>query len=217
MTEHWFIPKHEQIELVDALNEVPDILDDLREAQKPRIATATWNPKVSTGDRPQPLPFNVVALDAADNLHIEVERWAYWLADTRHITNPGSNCAAWLSRNILLLAATPGSEAAHHDITTTIRYARNASGRGHLQPIPKPNPTRLAMAGATELNARGICVVAKQLGDDYRGITMRRIKHLRETGNIVPVRYADKRTPIYHLGDVLTAHLAAPNRNRISA
>lgn len=55
MTEHWFIPKQEQVELVDALTDVSDILDDLREAQKPRIATANWNPKVSTGDRPQPL------------------------------------------------------------------------------------------------------------------------------------------------------------------
>ena len=54
MTEHWFIPRHEQQELTDALGEVRDILDDLQEAQKPRIATANWNPKVTTGDRPQP-------------------------------------------------------------------------------------------------------------------------------------------------------------------
>ena len=75
MTEHWFIPRHEQQELTDALGEVRDILDDLQEAQKPRIATANWNPKVTTGDRPQPLPFNVAAVDAADRLLIELERW----------------------------------------------------------------------------------------------------------------------------------------------
>lgn len=220
MTEHWFIPKQEQVELTDALGEVRDILDDLREAQKPRIATATWNPKVTTGDRPQPLPFNVAAVDAADRLLIELERWAYWLADARQIAAPNTDCkgyADWLTRNILLLAATEGSEAAHHDITTEIRHARNASGRGHLQPLPKPNPQRIAEAGREQLNARGICVVAKQLGDDYRDITMRRIKHLRETGKIEPVRYADKRTPIYRLADVLTAHLTTPNRNRICA
>ena len=143
MTEHWFIPRHEQQELTDALGEVRDILDDLQEAQKPRIATANWNPKVTTGDRPQPLPFNVAAVDADDRLLIELERWVYWLADARQIAAPNTHCAGyadWLTRNILLLAATPGSEAAHHDITSEIRHARNASGRSHLQPIPKPNP-----------------------------------------------------------------------------
>ncbi|WP_336874446.1 hypothetical protein [Rhodococcus qingshengii] len=217
MTEHWFIPRHQQQELTDALAEVRDILDDLREAQKPRIATATWNPKVTTGDRPQPLPFNVAAVDAADRLLIELERWAYWLADARQIAAPNTDCkgyANWLTRNILLLAATEGSESAHHDITAEIRHARNASGRGHLQPIPKPNPQRVAQAHAEQLNARGIATLAKHIG--AQGLTIRRIKHLRETGKIVPVRYADKRTPIYHLGDVLNAHYATPERNRIA-
>ena len=207
MTEHWFIPRHQQQELTDALAEVRDILDDLREAQKPRIATANWNPKVTTGDRPQPLPFNVAAVDAADRLLICLETWAWFLADARGITAVHATCsgyADWLTRNILLLAATKGSEAAHHDITTEIRHARNASGRSHLQPIPKPNPQRLAQAHAEQLNARGIATLAKHIG--AQGLTIRRIKHLRETGKIVPVRYADKRTPIYQLGDVLNAH-----------
>lgn len=215
MTEHWFIPRHQQQELTDALGEVRDILDDLREAQKPRIATATWNPKVSTGDRPQPLPFNVAAVDAADRLLIELERWVYWLADARQIAAPNTGCAGyanWLTRNILLLAATEGSESAHHDITSEIRHARNASGRGHLQPIPKPNPQRVAQAHAEQLNARGIATLAKHIG--AQGLTIRRIKHLRETGKIVPVRYADKRTPIYHLGDVLNAHYATSTRKQ---
>ena len=217
MTEHWFIPRHEQQEIVDALTDVSDILDDLREAQKPRIATANWNPKVTTGDRPQPLPFNVAALDAADRLLIELERWVYWLANARQIAAPNTDCkgyANWLARNILLLAATEGSADAHRDITSEIRHARNASGRGHLQPIPKPNPQRLAQAHAEQLNARGIATLAKHIG--AQGLTIRRIKHLRETGKIVPVRYADKRTPIYHLGDVLNAHYATPERNRIA-
>lgn len=215
MTDHWFIPKQEQVELVDALTDVSDILDDLREAQKPRIATANWNPKVSTGDRPQPLPFNVAAVDAADRLLIELERWVYWLADARQIAAPNTDCkgyANWLTRNILLLAATEGSESAHHDITSEIRHARNASGRSHLQPLPKPNPTRLAQAHAEQLNARGIATLAKHIG--AQGLTIRRIKHLRETGKIVPVRYADKRTPIYHLGDVLNAHYATSTRKQ---
>lgn len=215
MTEHWFIPKQEQVELTDALGEVRDILDDLREAQKPRIATATWNPKVSTGDRPQPLPFNVAAVDAADRLAICLEGWALWLAEIRNINPPTSTIksnAAFLRRHLLLLAATEGSADAHRDITSEIRHARNASGRSHLQPIPKPNPARLAQAHAEQLNARGIATLAKHIG--AQGLTIRRIKHLRETGKIVPVRYADKRTPIYHLGDVLDAHYATSTRKQ---
>lgn len=217
VTEHWFIPKQEQVELDDALADAPDICDDLNEAMKPRIATANWNPKVTTGDRPQPLPFNVAALDAADRLAICLEGWALWLAEIRNITPPNSTIksnAAFLRRHLLLLAATEGSTYAHYNITTEIRHARNASGRSHLQPIPKPNPQRLAQAHAEQLNARGIATLAKHIG--AQGLTIRRIKHLRETGKIVPVRYADKRTPIYHLGDVLNAHYATPERNRIA-
>lgn len=217
MTEHWFIPRHQQIELADALGEVRDILDDLREAQKPRIATATWNPKVSTGDRPQPLPFNVAAVDAADRLLIELERWAYWLAELRNMPQPKNTVvgyAEWLQRNILLLAATDGSQSAHHDITSEIRHARNASGRGHLQPLPKPDIIRVAQAHATQLNARGIATLAKHIG--AQGLTIRRINHLAEKHKIVPIRYADKKTPIYQLGDILNAHYTTPQRNRIA-
>lgn len=215
MTEHWFIPRHQQQELADALGEVRDILDDLNEAMKPRIATANWKPKVSTGDRPQPLPYNVAALDAADRLAICLEGWAYWLANTRNINPPNGGIktpAAFLRRHLLLFAATEGSEAAHYDITSEIRHARNASGRSHLQPLPKPNPQRVAQAHAEQLNARGIATLAKHIG--AQGLTIRRIKHLRETGKIVPVRYADKRTPIYHLGDVLNAHYATSTRKQ---
>lgn len=215
MTEHWFIPKQEQVELDDALADAPDICDDLNEAMKPRIATANWKPKVSTGDRPQPLPYNIAALDAADRLAICLEGWAYWLANTRNINPPNGGIktpAAFLRRHLLLLAATEGSADAHRDITSEIRHARNASGRSHLQPIPKPNPTRVAQAHAEQLNARGIATLAKHIG--AQGLTIRRIKHLRETGKIVPVRYADKRTPIYHLGDVLNAHYATSTRKQ---
>lgn len=218
MTEHWFIPRQEQVELDDALADAPDICDDLHEAMKPRIATANWNPKVTTGDRPQPLPFNVAALDAADQLAICLEGWAYWLANTRNITPPTSTIesnAAFLRRHLLLLAATEGSADAHRDITSEIRHARNASGRGHLQPIPKPNPQRLAQAHAEQLNARGIATLAKHIG--AQGLTIRRINHLAEKHKIVPIRYADKKTPIYTLGDILNAHYTTPTRERKTA
>ncbi|ANQ73201.1 hypothetical protein [Rhodococcus sp. 008] len=216
MTDHWFIPKQEQVDLDDALSDAPDICDDLSEAMKPRIATANWQPKVSTGDRPQPLPYNVAAVDAADRLLICLEGWALWLAEIRNITPPTStikSTAAFLRRHLLLLAATEGSTYAHYNITEEIRHARNASGR-NLAVTPKPNPQRLAQAHAEQLNARGIATLAKHIG--AQGLTIRRIKHLRETGKIVPVRYADKRTPIYQLGDVLNAHYATPERNRIA-
>src|SRR3546814_1385773 len=143
------------VELDDALAYAPDICDDLNEAMKPRIANANWNPKVTTGDRPQPLPYNVAALDAADRLAICLEGWAYWLANTRNINPPNGGIktpAAFLRRHLLLLAATEGSADAHRDITSEIRHARNASGRGHLQPIPTPNPQRLDQAHAEQIN-----------------------------------------------------------------
>lgn len=210
MTEHWYIPKHEQVELDDALADAPDICDDLNEAMKPRIATATWNPKVTTGDRPQPLPYNVAALDAADQLAICLEGWAYWLANTRNITPPNSTIksnAAFLRRHLLLLAATEGSADAHRDITSEIRHARNASGRGHLQPIPKPDPTRVEQARSELLNANGCATLAKLIG--VQGLTQKRVNNLKLRGHITPVNHTQigkKQIAIYRLGDVLDAH-----------
>jgi len=73
VTEHWYIPRHQQIELADALGEVPEIMSDLVAASFSTLRAANWNPKVSTGENVQPLPYNVNAVDAQDRLLIELE------------------------------------------------------------------------------------------------------------------------------------------------
>ncbi|MDV6276389.1 hypothetical protein R3Q06_23095 [Rhodococcus erythropolis] len=209
MTEHWFIPKQEQIEIVDALTDVKNIITDLAAATVTALRAANWQPKVTTGDRPQPLPYNAHAQDAADRLLLVLEAWALWLTETRHMTPPNCTYAAdyatWLTHNILILAATPGSESAHHGITTEIRHARHATG--HTPPNPKPNPHRLALAGQQQLTSNEITTLAKQAG--VEGLTQKRINNLKLCGHITPVDYNEigkKKIAIYRLADVLEAH-----------
>lgn len=204
VTEHWFIPKQEQQEIVDALTEVPDIMSDLIAASFTTLRAANWNPKVSTGDNVQPLPFNVNAVDAQDCLLICLEAWALWLADTRNIQiteNTVVGYAEWLTRNILLLAATQGSEAAHHGITTEITRARKNTGR--LQPTPKPDPQRIALAGQKEVTSKDIATIATQIG--IEGLTQKRVNNLKLLGYLTPLRTEGK-VHIYRLADALQAH-----------
>ncbi|MHD0300878.1 hypothetical protein RCF19_33860 [Rhodococcus qingshengii] len=204
MTEHWFIPKQEQIELADALAEVPEIMSDLVAASFSTLRVANWNPKVSTGDNVQPLPYNVNAVDAQDRLLIELERWVYWLSELRNMPQPKNTVvgyAEWLQHNILILAATDGSQTAHHDLTSEIRHARRATNT--KPPKPVIHAVDVAQARNRLLNANGCATLAKEIG--IEGLTRIRINTLRTGGHIQPTIQSG-RTLIYRLGDVLDAH-----------
>ncbi|NMM84300.1 hypothetical protein B2J88_07995 [Rhodococcus sp. SRB_17] len=204
MTNHWFIPKQQQVEIVDALNEVPDIVADLVAASCSTLRVANWNPKVSTGENVQPLPYNVTAVDAQDRLLICLEAWVYWLADARNMQiteNTVVGYAEWLQRNILLLAATEGSQSAHHAITTETRHARRATNTRPAKPVI--HAVDVAQARNRLLNANGCATLAKEIG--VEGLTRVRINTLHLNGHIEPVQRVG-RTLIYRVGDVLDAH-----------
>jgi hypothetical protein len=75
---------------------------------------------------------------------------------------------------------------------------------------------RVREARATYLSARQIATLARDLGDEYRNLTQRRVYALAEAGLIAPVPGPwQPGYPLQYLvGPVLDAHLALPIRQR---
>lgn len=207
MTEHFYLPTNERQALVKVLAEVPETVENLARSMTIGIRAQTFEPKVATGERPQPLPFNADVNDTAEQLHAELARWVDWLCETRTITPPNRDIipmARWLAHNILILAITPGSETAYTSISAEIKAAQRASGRT-IQTKPEWDNTKLQAARAQRLSASGIATLATEL--KIQGLTRKRINNLKTLGHIHPIQtYVRGRIPIYIVGPVLDAH-----------
>jgi hypothetical protein len=123
--------------------------------------------------------------------------------------------ARWLSRNFYSLATTPGSDTALREISD----AERAAERIVCPPpgvLPSMDAARVREARATYLSARQIATLARDLGDEYRNLTQRRVYALAEAGLIAPVPGPwQPGYPLQYLvGPVLDAHLALPIRQR---
>ncbi|MFF1555609.1 hypothetical protein ACFVX3_31785 [Rhodococcus erythropolis] len=204
MTEHFYLPTNERQGLVKVLGEVPETVENLARCMTVGIRAQTFQPKVSTGEQPQPLPFNPDAGEMAESLRQELRRWVVWLCDIRGLTQPGHDVlplARWLARNILLLAVTPGSETAYTSISAKVKAAQRSSGRTPASSIV--HVVDVAQARNRLLNATGCAVLAKEIG--IEGLTRVRVNTLHYGGHIEPVKQSG-RVLIYRLGDVLDAH-----------
>ena len=188
-----------------------ELIEDLAAAIAKPYEAISYQPRVSTGEKSQPLPYDPSAEDAARYLHAELLRWVEWLATERNLeTQVGTwttpRLARWLLANLTTLATTEGSEPAYADIHSEITAAKRATRRPTRQHI---HVDEIAGVRNQELNASGIAAVAKETG--IEGLTRRRVHSLAEHGHITAVRMYGK-IPIYRLGDVLDAHQATQQR-----
>ncbi|MDV6271089.1 hypothetical protein [Rhodococcus globerulus] len=207
MTNHFYLPTNERQALVKVLGEVPETVENLARSMTIGIRVQTFEPRVSTGERPQPLPFAADAHEVANHLHAELLRWVEWLCETRTMTPPTFDIipmARWLAHNILILAITPGSETAYTSISAEIKAAQRASGRS-IRAKPQWDKAKLQAARAQRLSASGIATLATEL--KIQGLTRKRVNNLKTLGHINPVQtYIRGRIPIYIVGEVLDAH-----------
>jgi hypothetical protein len=201
-----YLSREDQEKLRGVLREIPELVENLASA----IASAdgyqsriSYQPRVSTGEKSQPLPYDPSASEASRHLHNELWRWVAWLAKERNLTQPSLDIvpmARWLTNNITTLATTPGAEPAYANIGSEIKAAKRASRRPTREHI---HVDEIAGVRNQELNASGIAAVAKETGID--GLNRRRVHTLAEKGHVTAVRMYGK-IPIYRLGDVLDAH-----------
>ncbi|MDV7244495.1 MULTISPECIES: hypothetical protein [Rhodococcus] len=216
----FFVDRYGQRKLLELLREVPEIAANLAALIAANDGYATrisFDPKVDSGHDGQPLLWDTSAQDAADELLNELWGWARHVCETRGMEYDGGatldGVAKWLDRNIIALALTEGSEDAPRSIESAVRKARRIAKTSE----PKPYAGSVDQARDAELNATAIERMRCELGDEYAGLTARRIKTLRKNTTLEPIRVVptpDGDLPVYRLGDVLDAHLSYPARQR---
>ncbi|WP_068058933.1 hypothetical protein [Nocardia xishanensis] len=206
-------------ELAELLREIPDLADDLAIART-RQAKLGARGDYRMRHRPseQPLPYNPAAARAADHLHAVLVGWVRLVCEQRGLGYAGSTTTAglsrWLDKNLIALAMTEGVGGAPQEIGQAVRAATM---------IVCPPTTAIVFdsamveqARAHRLNASGIATLAKELGDEYRNLTVRRVQTLRDSGKITPVPgpWAPDWPEMFVVGEVLDQHLAYPSRSR---
>lgn len=135
------------------------------------------------------------------------------LPHNRHVTSAA--LAHWLYAHLVALALTPGSQDALREIQSLKRSAELLVCPPP-EVLPPMDTARVRHARALNLNARGIAVLARDLGEEYRHLTQRRVHVLAEAGRIQPVPGSWRRgyPLLFCVGHVLDAHLALPIRQR---
>ncbi|MFI6173494.1 hypothetical protein ACIBCN_42415 [Nocardia sp. NPDC051052] len=219
---HLYLDRGELRALADLLREIPDLAEDLSISltRQSRLSTR-GDYRMNRRPSEQPLPYNPAASRAADELHAVLVSWVRLVCEQRGLDYTGApstpGLARWLDRNLIAFAMTEGAQGAPEEIRTVVQAA--------LWIVCPPAAPVLLDAEMVEqarrhrLNASGIVSLAKELGTQYQGLTVRRIQTLRNAGKIAPLPgpWAPGWPELYTVGEVLDEHLAYPTRRRVWA
>lgn len=215
---HSFIPPHDRKLLRRILGELPELIEDLDDAAIKRTSLGLRYVTRSPS-RSEPLPYDPDAVAIADQLHNSLGSWVRLVHEHRGLDYLGpvttTAFARWLYSHLTALSFTPGAEDALADIQALKRDAE-AIACPAVGILPTMNDARVIQARALYLNARGIATLARDLGEEYRNLSQRRVDVLREAGLIAPVPgpWQAGHPKQYRVGDVLDAHLKLPIRHR---
>ncbi|BAW03388.1 hypothetical protein KP696_15200 [Nocardia seriolae] len=205
-------------ELATLLDGVPELAEDLEDSVSGRARLGAANTRLSGRSSDQPLPFSVGAAKVRDHLHATLVSWVRLICEQRALDYTGDTSTAglarWLHRNLIALAMTEGAEGAPAEI----RMAVAAAERVVCPPAVEYTIDAMAIEAArrARLNSSGIAILAKELGEPFRAITVRRIQTLRDAGRVAPVPgpWAADWPEQFVVGEVFDAHLAHPMRRR---
>jgi len=216
---HMFIPRHELKKLKEILEEIPSIAAELPTT----ITKQARLGEVGRGRKPrrpseQPLPFHVDAARIADELHSALVGWVRLVCEQRAMEYKGptstAGLARWLERHLISLGMTEGAEGALDELGDL----KDRAAKVVCPPAMRVtwDEAKHERARRMYLNISGIVALAKELGEEYRHLTKRRVHVLKEAKRIHPVPGPWRRDwpALYRVGDVLDAHLAVPIRER---
>ncbi|MFF0528268.1 hypothetical protein ACFYT3_07740 [Nocardia amikacinitolerans] len=216
---HLYLSRGELRELADLLREIPDLSEDLAISRSRQAKLGSRGDyRMHRRASEQPLPFNPAAARAADHLQAVLVGWVRLVCEQRGLDYSGSTTTAglsrWLDKNLIALAMTVGVESARREIGEAVLAATTV-----VCPPPAKvdlEPSMIDQARTHRLNASGIATLAKELGDEYRSLTVRRVQTLRDAGKIAPVPgpWAPDWPEVFVVGEVLDQHRAHPSRSR---
>lgn len=207
----YFLSMDGQRTLVSLLREIPALVDDLAITICRQDRTGKGGMRISSGSDEQPLPVNMAAADASDDLQNELAGWVRHVCETRGIEYAGSGSiirlARWLDRNVVALATTEGSDEAYSTIERTMARCRRATDIP-LETERVVDDAEMEAARNLQLNVDTIARLAKALGGPCKKLTKRRINYLsKEAHAVEPIRISEMGNPIFLFGDVVDAHV----------
>lgn len=237
---HMFIDRHELRLIRTLLGEIPELATELGVAvnKQTRLGEVGRSRRVRRPSE-QPMPYHLAAADIAQQLHNCLGGWVRLVCEQRAMPVPidfmpfgraelplpddkrvWQDCipttaalARWLDRNAVALAMTEGSETALDEIRDIVKAAEKI-----VCPPSQPlviDDEKIAEARSLRLNASGIATLARELGEEYRHLTKRRVHVLKEAKRIEPIPGPWRADwMLFKVGDVLDAHLLLPIRER---
>lgn len=203
----YFISRDGQQMLVELLREIPGLVEDLAVTLCRLDRTGKGGMKISSGSDEQPLPLNLAASDAKDELHNELATWARLVCDSRGIAYDGDGSvlgiARWLDENVISLAMTEGSEEAYVGIEKAMARCRRAMDIApeddHLVP-----PSEVEMARDTRVTAADAERLMPKLG--HPKLKAATIRKWVERGKL----YRHPHDEMFRLGDILDLNPIPP-------
>jgi hypothetical protein len=216
--DHLYASRAELKKLSTYLRGMRELMVDMTVtiAKLDRIGTKVRVRRVRKQSELDPMNFDAAA--CADELHNAVTGWVRLVCEKRKLPVPAGldvthKAAEWLDDNLMSLGMTEGAERALDDIGKAFDRCLH-----HVVPRPEPiivDQAQVVRARDEELNASGIETAARELGEEYRHLTRKRVNNLHQCGHIAPARVSlTAGIPVYRLGDVLDAHLRVPIRKR---
>lgn len=246
--DHFYLSRREQRQLLDLLrDDIPTLAIELGVATTLQVRVDPGGPR-GRGLASEMRAFDDDASRLADELHNELATTIRMVCEQRDLEfvpvgythqygfvgplRPGesraprlvatSMLARWLDRHIIALALTEGAPDAHVRILDVVQRAARCVAPPTF--VPDIDERKIAGARTQTMTARGIVALARELGDEYRHLNIRRIQTLADRGLVQPAPgpwWADTESPElvratarYIVGDVLDAHLLHPIRRR---
>ncbi|MGW6121487.1 hypothetical protein ACWFRF_20765 [Nocardia sp. NPDC055165] len=216
--DHRYIARHDIKLIREHLYKVPELAEDLAVTVMRQDRLGERGGGAHRRPSEQPLPYSIAAQEAAEQLHNTLGGWVRVVCEHRECHYDGADTtpglSRWLLRNLETLAMIPGSETARDEIKDAIDRAEWIACPPRR--ILHVDENRLAEARALRLNPAGIAALARELGDEWRWLTKRRVHVLAEAGLIRPAPgpWHPRWPTQWVVGEVLDAHLQLPIRRR---
>lgn len=189
----------------------PDLLDAMRRALDPDASMGSLGG--AGGSRQQrsrpPYAMHIEAL--IDELGNELTTVVRDICETRNLAYDGAPnpeaLATWLVAHRYALAMMPQAPDLFEGLVKVIdRCLRSVN---QLEPEYQVTQSRVEAANRQVVTGPQVEKLARQLGDEGKGLTERRVKYLRNKGFLSGTQDSETGTWFYRFGDVLSAQRRA--------
>lgn len=216
--DHRYIARHDIKLIREHLRDIPELAEDLAVAVMRQDRLGERGGGAHQRPSEQPLPYSIAAQEATEQLHNTLGGWVRVVCEHLNRGYGGRDTtpalARWLMRHLETLAMIPGAETARGEIKDAVERAEWIACPPRR--IVQIDEHRLYEAREMWLNTAGIAALARELGDEWRHLTKRRVHVLAEAGLIRPVPgpWHPRWPTQWVVGEVLDAHLQLPIRRR---